>query len=320
MVDIKSIKTGVIGVGSMGRHHARVYSEISNLVAISDPNKEQGLQISKKHNVPWYENYEEILDKVDAVSISVPTFLHKEIACKVANAKVNILVEKPLAISKEDSQEIISVAKNNNVVLAVGHIERHNPVFTTLKSILEDGESRDILTLTARRYSTYPARINDVGVLFDLTIHDVEIINELANSKAISVYVLGGNSKNKKYEDYINLMINYQNGIIGICQTSWVSPIKIREFTISTSKELIYLDLLGKTVEVSKSHLSDNNSSETESLLVSDVEPLKSELIDFLESVKTKRVPLVSGEDGLNAVTIVQAGFESLKSNRVIIL
>ena len=134
----KNLNTGVIGVGSMGQNHARIYSEISNLVAVSDPNKEQGLKIAKKFGAKWYENYEDLLSKVDAVSISVPTFLHKDIAEKVAAAQVHILVEKPLASNKKEAERIIEISKKHNVVLGVGHVERHNPVISTLESFLDN--------------------------------------------------------------------------------------------------------------------------------------------------------------------------------------
>ena len=128
MARIKEIKTGVIGVGSMGQNHARVFNEISNLVGIADPDEKQGLALSKKFGVKWYSNYEDMLPEVDAVTIAVPTYLHLKIAKEVANAGVHLLVEKPLAGNSEDALKIISEASNNDVTLAVGQIERHNTI------------------------------------------------------------------------------------------------------------------------------------------------------------------------------------------------
>ena len=323
----KKINTGVIGVGSMGQNHARIYSEISNLVAVSDPNKEQGLKIAKKFGAEWYENYEDMLSKVDAVSISVPTFLHKDIAEKVAAARVHILVEKPLASNKNEAERIIEISKKHNVVLGVGHVERHNPVVSTLESFIKNEDVGNILTLTARRFSNYPNRINDVGVLFDLTIHDVEIINKIANSKPVSVYTAGGKSRNGAYEDFINLIVTYENGIIGVCQTNWLTPMKVRDLSITTTKNFINLDFLKKRVDVMNSDYGQIDHSnlyetkidfKTKSLPVKDVEPLKLELLDFLQAVKTNTLPLVSGQEGLNAVKVVEAGLESLTKKSII--
>lgn len=327
MSNFKAIKTGVIGVGSMGQNHARIYSEISNLVAVADPNEQQGVAVAERLGVTWYKNYEDMLQEVDAVSISVPTFLHREVAEKAASAKVHILVEKPLAINVDDSKAIIESAKRNNVKLAVGHVERHNPVVSSLENFLNTDKSGKILTLTARRFSNYPHRISDVGVLFDLTIHDVQIINSLVASSPISVYAAGGMSKNESNEDFINLVINYENGINGVCQTSWLTPMKIRDLSITTDKNFITMDFMNKKVEVMVSEYEDVDESNlydtkigfrSRFLDVPDIEPLKAELIDFLRSVNSDGNPLVSGYEGLNAVNIVQAGLESLNTNKII--
>ena len=118
--EFNQIRTGVIGVGSMGQNHARIYNDISNLIAVSDPNEKQGREVAQRFGVDWYGDYREMLDKIDAVSIAVPTTLHKVVAKDVSKAGVNLLVEKPLAGNSEDAKDIISFAESNNVVLAVG--------------------------------------------------------------------------------------------------------------------------------------------------------------------------------------------------------
>ena len=327
MSDFKGIRTGVIGVGSMGQNHARIYSEISDFVAISDPDQIQGLKIAEKFGVEWFENYEDMLNAVDAVSISVPTFLHKTIAENVAKAGVHMLVEKPLAISEMEASDIIKASKKYNVVLAVGHVERHNPVVTSLKSFLNDNACGQILSLSARRFSNYPHRITDVGVLFDLTIHDVDVINNIVNCNPISVYASGGKSMNNSYEDFVCLVINYENGIVGICQTNWLTPMKVRDLSITTTKNFISMDFLNKNVNVMNSeygNIDQSNLYDTEinfkskALQVNEIEPLKSELNDFLMSIRMKAKPLVSGEDGLKAVSIVQAGLKSIQDGKLI--
>jgi len=327
LMNFKDIRTGVIGVGSMGQNHARIYDEISDLVAVSDPDSKQGKEVAQRYGVKWFENYKDMLEHVDAVSIAVPTFLHEDISNKVAKAKVHILVEKPLATGVKESQSIIDAAKENEIVLCVGHVERYNPVVSAATSFFNEKDSGNILTLTARRFSNYPSRISDVGVLYDLTIHDVDIISQFARANPVTVYASGGKSQNKNYEDYVNIIINFENGIIGVCQTNWLTPMKVRDLSITTDKNFVALDFLSKKVTVhSSEYLSVDNSNLYDTKIefsqrvlgVREIEPLKEELVDFLTSIKKGKEPRVSGQDGLQAVRIVQAALESLKLKKII--
>ena len=305
------IKTGVIGVGAMGRHHARIYKKISNLVGVADPDKKQGEAIASEFGATWYSDYLEMLDSVDAVTIAVPTSIHHHVASNVAAAGVNILVEKPLAGNVTDSKSIISLSRENNIVLAVGHIERYNPVLKTLKSILGNEE---ILEISARRLSPYPTRITDVGVLFDLTIHDVDIINYLLGSRINSVSTSGGKFKNKKHEDYVNLTMNFDDGKLGLCETSWLSEVRVRDINIKTRRGNIYADYLTKEIDTEIPTISEKN------LEVEDFEPLQKEIEDFLDSILNSREPHVTGLDGLRAVSIVEAGLKSLDCQESVLL
>jgi len=325
--EFPNIRTGVIGVGSMGQNHARVYDEISNLVAVSDLNENQGRLLSERFNVNYFSDYKSMLSEVDAVSISVPTSLHREVAENVSNAGVHLLVEKPLAGNTADAENIVSVALKNNVVLAVGHVERFNTIVEYARNKILEGEWGDIISLSASRFSNYPARIHDVGVLFDLTIHDVDVIRYLANSKIVSVSTVGGNFKNTEHEDYINLSLVFDDGKVGLCQTNWLTPMKVRELNIITTNCFVNLNYLNQEVQHLRTKYGDIQDSNLYQPSIEVIksktqlkskEPLKRELIDFLESIEKKRLPLVSGQEGLEAVKIVEAGLESLLNNRVV--
>ena len=313
----KKIRTGVIGVGSMGQNHARIYSEISNLVGVADPDEKQGSKIASLYGAKWFKNYEEMLSEVDAVSISVPTFMHEEVSKKASNANVNILVEKPLAANIDQSKNIIDFCNSNQVTLGVGHVERFNPVIKAVESFLSSSRSGKIITICARRFSPYPVRISDVGVLFDLTIHDVDLIKNISNSTPISVYASGGNFINKNNEDYVNVLINFKNGITGLCQTNWLTPFRIRDLSITTDNNYILANYLSQEVEVRS---SGKDTDTVFKLEIERQESLKSELVDFLSSVVLNKEPKVSGSDGLEAVKIVEAAQLSLKENRLITL
>lgn len=320
-----NIRTGVVGVGSMGQNHARIYSEISNLVCVSDPNEEQGKKVAEKYGANYYSDYTEMLDKVDAVSIAVPTTFHSKISEDFANAGINILVEKPLAQSSYEAQKIIDVSEKNNIILSVGHIERHNEVVKFLKQHLEDGEWGKLISISARRFSSYPARIRDVGVIFDLTIHDVDVISYLVGSEVHSLFATGGNFLNEKFEDHVILTLNFPNNIVGLCETNWLTPVKVRDISITTDKYFIQADYIEQEVKLYKSNYSDVDQSnlfrsgaknKVEIIKLEKVEPLKTEIIDFLESSISKKSPLVTGLQGLQAVVVVEKALDSMSSGK----
>jgi len=319
------IKTGVIGIGSMGQHHARVYSQISNLVAIADPDEKLGRETAKKWGVQWYSDYKEMLPLVDAVTVAVPTSLHYQISKDVIQSGVHILVEKPLSGSVKEAKKIVDLAESAGIKLAVGHIERFNPVIGFAKKKLDSGEWGKIVTLSARRLSSYPIRINDVGVLFDLSIHDVDIIRYLASSEINSIFTAGGSQINKNFEDHVAISIQFKNNILGLCETNWLTPKKVREINITTDIGYMSINMLEQKIDIFKrnndnSNTSNHFSTDTigQQITLEREEPLKLEIKDFLNSIKNNKEPLVTGKEGLEAVIIIEAATSSLKNNSII--
>ena len=322
-----NIKTGVIGVGSMGQNHARVYSEISNLVGVSDLNKQQGEKIANRFDVSYYENFEDLLNKVDAVSIAVPTQFHLDVSKKVINKKIPFLMEKPLSNNSENAKKILNMANSKDVTMAMGHIERHNDIITYAKEKLDSGDWGEVITMSAKRFSNFPDRIKDVGVLLDLSIHDIDIIRYLMGSEIISLYSTGGRHNNTVFEDHVAVSMNFKNGKIGICETNWLTPMKVRELGITTTTHHIKLDYIKQEIEISTSLFKKIDYSnlyllpmeiKKQRISLQGQEPLKRELFDFLNAVSTGASPLVSGEDGLKAVEIIESAIESLNSKTVI--
>ena len=320
------LRTGVIGVGSMGQNHARIYNEISNLVAVADPNEEQGRRIAEKFGVNWHSDYKSMLKEVDAVTIAVPTKNHLEVAKAVIEAGLHLLVEKPLAGNLSDAKKIVKMSNKAGVTLAVGHVERYNSIISHAKECIQNRDWGKILTLSAKRFSNYPSRIHDVGVLFDLTIHDVDVISYLVDKEIKTVYATGGMAKNKKHEDYVNLVMKFDGGHIGLCETNWLTPMKVRELNITTTTGFINLNYLTQEIEVLSSKFGKIDESNLyqppmevnkNKFTLDKKEPLKLELVDFLEAIMDQRTPKVSGEDGLRSVKIVEAGLKSLTKNTV---
>jgi len=333
--EFQNIRTGVIGVGSMGQHHARVLSELSNFVAVADSNSDQGKSISEKYGVKWYKDYREMLSTVDAVSIVVPTIYHNKVATEVSKQGVHLLVEKPLAPTIEEAKEIIESSRANKVILAVGHIERHNPVVTEAHKRIVKGEWGKIVSINAKRVSPLETesfvrgetrRIDDVGVLFDLSIHDVDIISYLAHSHVVLASAMGSSTSIIKHEDNIGILLKFDNGITAICESNWLSPTKERSLKITFKKHNVFLDFVSQKITVSSAKEMPNDLAtmsggqwdrqnfivETKDVAFNLKEPLKCEIIDFLEAINSKKRPLVSGEDGLEAVKIVNACKKSM--------
>ena len=309
------IRTGVIGVGSMGQNHARVYNEISDLIAVADPNEEQGREVASRLGVEWYSDYREMLQNIDAVTVAVPTFLHLEVARDVADAGVHMLIEKPLSHSSADAQEIVDIAHKKEVILAVGHIERHNPVISFAKKGLKDGKWGNLITLSSKRVSNYPHRIKDVGVVFDLAIHDLDIISYLTDSQVVSLQAHGGSITNEGNVDHVSIIMDFQNGSNGIIEANWLTPMKVRELTLTCSKAYVILDYMDQSVSIKRLdslELEEQNLWDAKYEIVEDkptikkYEPLKNELMDFLGCIEKSCEPMVTGAHGVRSVKLAE--------------
>ena len=325
----RKIKTGVIGVGSMGKNHVRILSEVSNLIGVSDNSVEAGQEVASKFKTIFFEDYTKLLEKVDAVVIAVPTEYHLDLVKKVADFGVHMLVEKPIASNPKDAKLIIDICKRNNLTLAVGHIERHNPVVRFAKNQIEKGIWGDIITASAQRFSNYPVRIRDVGVVYDTAIHDIDSINYLFNMIPVSVYCSGGRFNQDVFEDHVNINMEYENATFGYVETNWLTPTKVRKLFLNFTKKFVELDYISQSAKIIKSDIEIYDSykiydtkfkiSEELPNIVKE-EPLKLELLDFLNSVDSQTSPLVDGHEALNAVIVAEAALRSLSSKSRILL
>ena len=321
------IKTAVIGVGSMGQNHARIYNELSDLRYVIDSNYEQAKSIGTSLSVEYGDDYNNILDKVDAVSICVPTNLHRETAETFLRAGIDVLVEKPIAENIEDAKKIIETAKKNSRKLLVGHIERYNPAVIELQKLIRKKSAGDIICLSSKRFSNYPDRIRDVGVISDLGIHDIDVILSTVAESVESVYAVGGQIKNPRFEDYAAITIKFKSGKIGIIETNWLTPMKVREISVTTTTNYINLNYMDQSLSVSSSEFGVIDKSnlyniplekDTQSIKITNDEPLKLEIDDFLSTVADGSKENVTGEAGLAALQIVTAAKRSIKTGKIV--
>nr|ABD17734.1 NAD-dependent oxidoreductase [Methanococcus voltae PS] len=309
------LKVGVIGVGMMGYNHVRIYKELEKskekdikLVGVSDTNEERVNEIAKEFDTKAFTDYKELINEgVDLVSIVVPTFLHKKIASEFIEAGVNVLVEKPIADSIENAKELIALAKKNNVKLAVGHVERFNPAILELKKHIEKGVLGDIVTMTAKRVGPMTSRITDVGVILDLSVHDIDAMHFLCGSKVKDVYAKAKNVKHPSdAEDYALIIASFENNVDGIIETNRLTPHKTRSLSVIGTEGIAYLDYIDQSLTI-----YDNEW--VKKAKIEHSEPLKNELLNVIESVENDVKPLVCGEDGLHALEVALKALKSSK-------
>ena len=314
---MKQTNVGVIGVGSMGYNHVRIYSELenANLVAISDMVRGTLDKVSKEFNTVGYVDYDNILqiDDIEAVNICVPTVFHHDVAMRAIEAGKNVLVEKPIASKLPEAKEMINAAKDAGVILATGHVERFNPAVRVAKELLDAGEIGEVVTANAKRLGPYPPRIRDVGVAIDLAIHDIDIFNYLFESKANTVYAnMSSKLKNCEFEDHAEIMTKYDSGVLTILETNWLTPYKKRQLNITGVDGIISVDYGNQTVTLYK----ENN--QVENVKVENKEPLKEELRSFVNAVQQDTEPEVTGQDGYEALRIVDAAMKSSKDKTLV--
>lgn len=314
---MKETNVGVIGVGSMGYNHVRIYSELenANLVAISDMVRGTLDKVSKEFNTVGYVDYDNILqiDDIELVNICVPTIFHHDVVMNAIEAGKNVLVEKPIASKLNEAKEMIDAANDAGVTLATGHVERFNPAVRVAKNLIDSGEIGEIVTANSKRLGPYPPRIRDVGVAIDLAIHDIDIFNYLFESKANTVYAnMSSKLKNCEFEDHAEIMTKYDSGVLSILETNWLTPYKKRQLNITGIDGIISVDYGNQSVTLYK----ENN--QVEEVKVENKEPLKEELRSFVNCVQNKTRPEVSGEDGYEALRIVDAAMTSAKDKRLV--
>lgn len=329
-----SLKAAVIGVGSMGRHHARVYTELGNvsLVGIADAIPETGQRIAAKYNVPAYTDYQEMLarERPDIVTVAVPTRLHYDVALHVMEAGTHVLVEKPIAATVSEAQSLIVRAKELGRYLTVGHIVRFNPAIQALKSHLDAGELGQIFQIVCRRVGPFPTRIQDVGVVVDLAPHDLDVMRFLSGAEPIRVYAETQQKIHTAHEDLLTALLRFDDGITGMLEINWLTPLKVREITVLGEHGMFKVNDLTQDLYFYENAEANGMLWNTLSVLkgVSEgkmiryplkrYEPLKAELEAFADAVLEGKPAPVSGTDGLAALRLALTLVESSKTQQII--
>lgn len=317
------MRVGVIGVGSMGKNHVRVYSEIAELVGVTDVMQESSKMVADKFGVKSFESPIELIKQIDAVSICTPTSEHFKVAKMAIEQGVSILVEKPFTGKSSTASELVELADRAKITLAPGFIERCNPIVGNLKQLALAKRFGDVISIASRRVSSFPARIRDVGVIMDLGIHDVDVLRHVKGSEVRSVYALGGSYNAQACEDFANLLLEFEDGGLGFIEVNWLTPMKVRKLSLTCSQAFVQADYIDQSMEISSSSIKDldpNNlfnlslDLDVHRISVRKEEPLKVELESFLKATKEGREAPISGRDAVSNLKVCEAALRSLKS------
>ncbi len=292
-----SVKVGVVGVGAIGRNHARIYSELESaeLVAIYDANEEHARALAEEFGTEAVGSLEELVSRVDAASVSTPTVTHRDIATSLLEQGKHVLVEKPISDSVDDAKAMIDLAKEKGCVLQVGHIERFNPVMSQLEARLNSPKF-----IECHRLSPFPQRSMDIGVVLDLMIHDLEIVLHLVHSPIAAIDAVGIPVLTRR-EDIANARIRFENGCVANITASRISPEKMRKIRVFQGDAYLSLDYQDQSGWI---YRKDGMEIAREEVEVERDEPLKCELASFVECAARGEQPKVSGQQGAAALDI----------------
>jgi UDP-N-acetylglucosamine 3-dehydrogenase len=328
------IRTAVIGVGSMGKNHARVYSELAEaeLVGVADENYQTAQTVASAFGAKAYQDYRQLLDaeKPEAVTIAVPTAMHEEVATYALKAGVHVLVEKPIAATIEEGQRLIALAEEKKRKLMVGHIVRFNPAIQELKKKLDNGDLGRIFQVFCRRAGPFPARIRDVGVVVDLAPHDVDIMRFLIGADPMRVFSETEQRIHTAHEDIVFGLLRFPDGVIGSLEINWLTPTKVREVLVLGERGLFRVDDLTQDLYFYENaaasampwtalqNLKGVSEGSMHRFSLQRYEPLKAELQGFLKAVSEDSAVPVTGADGLAALRLALALVEAGITNQVI--
>ncbi|MBN1913099.1 MAG: Gfo/Idh/MocA family oxidoreductase [Candidatus Omnitrophica bacterium] len=294
---MRKIKVGVIGLGYLGKIHARLYKEINTcqLVAGCDIDIQRAKEVSSELGIDFCLEYKELFGKVDAVSIATPTKLHYRIARDFLNNRIHTLVEKPFTTGLKEASALIKIAKRHGLILQVGHVERFNSAFSATEKIIHEPQF-----IECHRLSKFPNRSLDIGVVLDLMIHDIDIVLGLVKSpvkkiQAVGIPVL------TPFEDIANARLTFKNGCVANLTASRISDEGMRKIRIFFKNTYISLDYKNEEAFVYKKTSSGITKT---ALPIEKEQPLKKELSSFVECVTDKKTPLVSGKIAKDALDV----------------
>ena len=301
-----AVRVGVIGVGYLGQHHARIFSGLEGveLVGVADTETLKAGEIADKHGCKPFADYTDLVGACDALSIVTPTTTHHAIAMVCLNAGKDLFIEKPITESLEEARDIIEAAEKNGLILQVGHLERYNPAIVAATGMIKAPKF-----IEAERLSPFLGRGTDVDVTLDLMIHDIDIVLSMVRSKVKEIRATGDSVMTGKI-DVVKAWLEFESGCKALITASRLATEKSRKLRIHQEDSYISVDYQSQEVRRYFKHGTDISFDVVKS---ENKEPLKEELRDFISCVQSRRRPLVSGNEALDALEVVLKISEMLK-------
>ena len=307
---MNKLRVAVVGVGHLGQHHARIYAAMPDvtLVGIADTNGVRAQEIAAKYGTDAFTDARELIDRVDAVSVAVPTVAHLEVALPFLAAGKAVLVEKPLAASLDEADRLIAAAEQSGALLAAGHTERFNPAIEAARPLIQAPRFIEV-----HRLGTFPERSLDIDVIFDLMIHDLDLLLALVRSEVVSVEAVGVNVLTPR-TDIANARLRFASGCIANLTASRISRDRVRKIRFFQQSTYVSVDYAAREVEVYKLLPQDGRPViQGGKLPVADDEPLRRELADFVEAAQTGRQPAITGREGRAALALATRVAEQME-------
>ena len=301
------VKVAIIGVGYLGMQHARIlsYLEEAELKGVADINFRKAVEIGNRHGVQYYQNYENMLDEIDAAIVATPTSEHFSISMELLKKGKSVLVEKPITETVEQGEELVAMASKNGLILQTGHLERFNPAVEAIENMIKEPKFIEV-----QRLGSFSARSLDIDVVLDLMIHDLDIILALIKDEVKAIKSSGIHVLSEKI-DIANARLEFKSGCIATLTASRVHQGKVRKLRIFEPTSYYSIDYIDQEVKVFP---LNGSQTDIKTLKINKEEPLKKELKNFFECVRDKKMSKVSGEEGLRALKLAYRVLEDIET------
>jgi UDP-N-acetylglucosamine 3-dehydrogenase len=299
------LKVVQIGVGGWGKNHSRVLSEFGVLSAVCDANSERAEEFGKKYSVNFYDSFESLLEQeeFDAALVCTPTFTHSDITTRLIENKKHVFVEKPMTYLSEDGQNLIALAKRNNVILTCGYIERFNPAVASVKDFIKSQKYGDLIRLEFYSDHIMPQHIKDVGVIYDTSVHDIDTAMWLFDETPEIVFAIAGRI-NHEHEDFATITLGFKDNRTATISSNWITPIRVRNFNAVCTEARIFSDFITQEIRIETDNCTENPKNEK-------AEPLSLEIKNFIDAIEGKNDLVVKPEQAVNVTKVAEAALLS---------
>ncbi|MFB3047606.1 MAG: Gfo/Idh/MocA family protein [Nitrosopumilaceae archaeon] len=303
-----------IGTGGWGKNHTRILAQLEVLTAVCDTNKEKSKEFGEKYSVNHYDSVDSLLDSenFDGAFVCTPTSTHSEIATKLIQKRKSVFIEKPMTYLSEEGEDLVQLAKKNNVVLTCGYIERFNPAVTLVKDYVKSKKYGELVMLEFHRENRMPMHIKDVGIIYDTSVHDIDTAMWLFDDTPQVVFARSGKIQHE-HEDFATIMLGFKDNKVAIISSNWITPSRIRTFNAVCTEGIVSSDFITQEVKI-------QTKNETEIPRKEMQEPLLLEIKNFLGAIEGKNELTVKSSEAVNVTKIAEASLLSSQKGTPIYL